>query len=185
MTTPPDLDLTALMVIAERATPGPWTIEPPQAGFSEIYGPNGELIFGLAAGGENERLPVSDIKANAAFLDAFSPSSVLAILTRLVAAEARAEKTEAERDEAQARETTIIEGCNALTELLKADLDFAKTQRDTWISVANEHHDALAKAEARVAVLEGLLAEMGDAPDYGALDAILRRALASASGEGS
>ena len=51
-------------------TPGKWTVAPPWSGFSEIRGPNGELIFGLAAGGEKERQPDEVCEANAALIGA-------------------------------------------------------------------------------------------------------------------
>lgn len=65
-TTPPDLDLTALMEIAERAT------------------------------NDADDLPYEDwVENQQRFRDAWPPDTALAILTRLVAAEARAERAEA------------------------------------------------------------------------------------------
>lgn len=40
-----------------NATPRPWTFARPHMGFSEIRGPHGELVFGIAAGSENEKQP--------------------------------------------------------------------------------------------------------------------------------
>jgi hypothetical protein len=49
-------------------TPTPWAISPPWSGFSKISGPNGELIFGLAAGGVDEKRSDDECDDNAAFL---------------------------------------------------------------------------------------------------------------------
>jgi len=46
-------------------TKEPWTIAQPWAGFSEMRGAGGELIFGLAAGAEHERQPEDVCEANA------------------------------------------------------------------------------------------------------------------------
>lgn len=51
-------------------TPGPWFIKPPWSGFSKISGPNGELIFGLAAGSIDEKRPDEECKANARLIAA-------------------------------------------------------------------------------------------------------------------
>ncbi|MBZ5673735.1 MAG: hypothetical protein LAP61_05755 [Acidobacteriia bacterium] len=49
-------------------TPTPWLIEPPSMGFSQITGANGELVFGLAAGGPSEKQPDAVCEANAALI---------------------------------------------------------------------------------------------------------------------
>jgi hypothetical protein len=51
-------------------TPGPWTIDRPTMGFSQITGPNGELIFGLAAGSASEKQPDEVCDANARLIKA-------------------------------------------------------------------------------------------------------------------
>lgn len=51
-------------------TKEPWTVAQPWAGFSEIRGANGELVFGLAAGVDHERQPEEVCEANAARLQA-------------------------------------------------------------------------------------------------------------------
>jgi hypothetical protein len=48
-----------------KPTPGPWTITAPQFGFSVIYGPKGEVVFGLASGGPDEKRPDDVCDANA------------------------------------------------------------------------------------------------------------------------
>lgn len=61
-------------------TPGPWTISPPWSGFSLIKGPNGELIFGLAAGASEEKRSDEECEANAALLAA-APDLLAALKT--------------------------------------------------------------------------------------------------------
>lgn len=51
-------------------TPAPWRIPTPSMGFSSIIGPNDELIFGLAAGGAEEKQPDEVCEANAALIQA-------------------------------------------------------------------------------------------------------------------
>src|SRR5262245_29756612 len=51
-------------------TPGPWKIHQPWAGFSKITGPDGELIFGIAAGGRDEKQPDRVCDANALLIQA-------------------------------------------------------------------------------------------------------------------
>ncbi len=55
---------------ASPFTPGPWTIPTPSMGFSAIHGPNGELIFGLAAGSADEKRPDDVCEANARLIAA-------------------------------------------------------------------------------------------------------------------
>ena len=49
-------------------TPAPWRIPSPVSGFSAIYGPAGELVFGLAAGSGDERQDDATCEANAALI---------------------------------------------------------------------------------------------------------------------
>jgi hypothetical protein len=58
-----------LVELSARATQGKWTISPPWSGFSSIKA-DGLLVFGLAAGGDDERRPADQIEANAAFIAA-------------------------------------------------------------------------------------------------------------------
>lgn len=51
-------------------TAGPWTIAPPWSGFSQITGPEGQLIFGLAAGSKDEKRSDEECAANAALIAA-------------------------------------------------------------------------------------------------------------------
>lgn len=51
-------------------TKGPWTFEPPWSGFSTIRGQNGELVFGIAAGGAEEKQPDNVCEANASLIAA-------------------------------------------------------------------------------------------------------------------
>lgn len=46
-------------------TPGPWHHEQPWASFSALRGPRHELIFGLAAGTDDEKQPDDVCEANA------------------------------------------------------------------------------------------------------------------------
>jgi hypothetical protein len=46
-------------------TPGPWSIPTPRMGFSAIHGPDGQLVFGIAAGSADERRPEAVCEANA------------------------------------------------------------------------------------------------------------------------
>lgn len=63
-------------------TPSPWHIAVPQMGFSSITGPEGQLIFGLAAGGSDEKRPDDECDANARLI-AVSPDmfGILKLLT--------------------------------------------------------------------------------------------------------
>ncbi len=67
-------------------TPGPWRIPSPVSGFSAIYGPNGELVFGLAAGSGDERQDDATCEANAALIT--RAPDLLAEVTRLRAVNA-------------------------------------------------------------------------------------------------
>ncbi len=58
------------MLTKPKRTPGPWTIPTPSMGFSAIHGPNGELIFGLAAGSAEEKRPDDVCDANARLIAA-------------------------------------------------------------------------------------------------------------------
>lgn len=49
-------------------TQGPWRFHPPFSGFSKITGPNGELIFGIAAGSADEKQPDDVCTANATLI---------------------------------------------------------------------------------------------------------------------
>jgi hypothetical protein len=51
-------------------TPGPWTVAAPHMGFSEIRGPVGELVFGLAAGSDDEKRSDDVCNANARLIAA-------------------------------------------------------------------------------------------------------------------
>ena len=48
-----------------KHTPGPWKFEIAWAGFSAIRGRDGQLIFGVAAGSDDERRLEPEIEANA------------------------------------------------------------------------------------------------------------------------
>ena len=50
---------------APAFTPGPWTFHEPFAGFSKISGPDCQLIFGIAAGGPDEKQDDETCEANA------------------------------------------------------------------------------------------------------------------------
>lgn len=71
------VDLAAHRKVAEAATGGAWTVAQPWAGFSEIRGTDGGLIFGLAVGCEGEARTEAECEANARFIQAFDllPSS--------------------------------------------------------------------------------------------------------------
>jgi hypothetical protein len=56
--------------MTDTHTRGPWTVATPSAGFSAIYGPDGQLVFGLAAGGPEERQSDDVCTANAALIAA-------------------------------------------------------------------------------------------------------------------
>ena len=53
-----------------KHTEGPWTVAQPYAGFSAIRGGAGELIFGIAAGGIEEKQPDDVCEANARLIAA-------------------------------------------------------------------------------------------------------------------
>lgn len=57
-------------VVKAGFTKGPWSVEPPTMGFSQITGPNGELIFGLAAGLPEEKQHDAICEANARLIAA-------------------------------------------------------------------------------------------------------------------
>lgn len=52
--------------LATAATPLPWSLTPPWAGFGSLAGADGGLVFGLAAGTADER--THDAEADAALL---------------------------------------------------------------------------------------------------------------------
>jgi len=54
----------------QKPTPGPWTVSEPWSGFSAIYGPDGGLVFGLAAGCASEKRDDATCEANARLLAA-------------------------------------------------------------------------------------------------------------------
>ena len=70
-------------------TPGPWTIPRPSMGFSQITGPNGELIFGLAAGSIDEKQPDDICKANANLIAA-APTMANYIVSRAMGGDSEA-----------------------------------------------------------------------------------------------
>lgn len=49
---------------ATAFTPGPWVAAQPWAGFSEVRGADGTLVFGLAAGTKEEKQPDAVCDAN-------------------------------------------------------------------------------------------------------------------------
>ena len=51
-------------------TPGPWAVETPWSGFSSIRDADGNLVFGIAAGGEDEKQPDDVCAANARLIAA-------------------------------------------------------------------------------------------------------------------
>ena len=53
-----------------KHTEGPWSVAQPYSGFSEIKGPNGELIFGIAAGSREEKQTDEVCEANARLIAA-------------------------------------------------------------------------------------------------------------------
>jgi hypothetical protein len=59
-------------------TEGPWTIPAPWSGFSEIRGPNGEFIFGLAAGSDDVKQSNEACEANARLIAA-APTMLAAL----------------------------------------------------------------------------------------------------------
>lgn len=62
--------LTKGVPMPDAHTPGPWTVSQPWSGFSSIKGPEGQLIFGLAAGGADEARPADECEANARLIAA-------------------------------------------------------------------------------------------------------------------
>jgi hypothetical protein len=64
-------------------TEGPWTGAEPWSGFSSIHGANGELVFGIAAGHDEERQPPDACAAN--FRLILASPSLYAALEALVA----------------------------------------------------------------------------------------------------
>lgn len=80
-------EIAALRALAEKATPGQWTVG---ASSHEIDVPDGEDgLFSVAT---------AELPEDAAFIAAASPSVVIALLDALEAAESRAAALEAERD---------------------------------------------------------------------------------------
>jgi hypothetical protein len=65
-----------------KATPAPWHIPQAWAGFSEIRGGDGKLVFGIAAGHADERQPSEVYEANAALIAA-GPSDLAFLLSEL------------------------------------------------------------------------------------------------------
>lgn len=61
-----------------KHTPGPWKAEQPWSGFTAIYGSDGKLIFGLAAGEAHERRSDDECSANLALIAA-APALVEAL----------------------------------------------------------------------------------------------------------
>jgi hypothetical protein len=72
-----------------RHTPNPWKISAPWSGFSKISGPNGELIFGLAAGSTDEKRSDEECEANARLIEA-APDLLAACVTLEAAEDANA-----------------------------------------------------------------------------------------------
>ena len=62
--------MEAVSIMSARNTPGPWTVEPPSMGFTQITGPNGELIFGLASGLPEEKQHDDICESNAKLIEA-------------------------------------------------------------------------------------------------------------------
>jgi hypothetical protein len=111
MTTPSISDLSALREVAEKATPGPWDVwREPCADKYEAANELSEqahLTDGFAGAifllNANGKCPASTgcgptSEANAAYIAAFNPQTVLALLEHLAAEKARADAAEAERD---------------------------------------------------------------------------------------
>lgn len=65
---------------ASKHTPGPWTFHRPWSGFSQITGPNDELVFGIAAGSVDEKRPDCECEANARLIAA-APDLLAALKT--------------------------------------------------------------------------------------------------------
>lgn len=90
--TPPALDLAALTVIANGATPGPWGAEPYSYGVQDgrirVTSPSDSGIYNLAE-------DVSE--TDAAHIAAFDPPTVLALIARVEAAESRADEAHQSR----------------------------------------------------------------------------------------
>lgn len=57
-------DIAKALDLDAKATKGPWTGRQPFAGFSAIHGKDDVLVFGLAAGGTEEKRPDAECEAN-------------------------------------------------------------------------------------------------------------------------
>lgn len=104
-------DLNKLRELAEAATPGPWTNTPahsigfksPMPDFHKAHihvGPRDNygnaLACAIMGGPGATGSSAAEVDANAAFIAAFNPATALSLLSRLQAAEERAEKLEAD-----------------------------------------------------------------------------------------
>ena len=69
-------------------TPGPWRVTQPWAGFSSLTGANGGLIFGLAAGCDDEKQSDEVCEANARLIAA-APDLLCALEVVLAAVNVR------------------------------------------------------------------------------------------------
>lgn len=70
------------------STPGPWRFHQPWAGFSKITDQHGALIFGIAAGSDEERQPPEVCEANARLIAA-APDLLSACKAAIVALKGR------------------------------------------------------------------------------------------------
>lgn len=127
----PDIDTGALRKVAEAATPGPWTVKHHGAGgvieawAVETDDPQRDAVcidfdrdYGDPMGGCED-------EATALHIAAFDPPTVLALLDRLEAAEAKVARVEALREEFKSRGglTLLVETGESVAGMLEAALE--------------------------------------------------------------
>jgi hypothetical protein len=107
-----------LKAAAERATPGPWYCETGDDShwFALVNEAERDLTIHYKYCAGRSSAVRDQIYANAAYIAAANPARILAMI--------------AEIDTLRAERTTVLQGCNALTELLKQERDHANYQRD-------------------------------------------------------
>lgn len=111
-----------LREIAEKATPGEWSVDGGWAAGAHIHVGDrfGDKFTEVAWLRSYMLIPDNEVKANAAFIAAFNPATALALLDRLERAE-KALKPFAEIADLMDLETTGFAPCDALSLICRDD----------------------------------------------------------------